>query len=378
MPALTRDFDVIVTGSGPGGAYLSFLLASSGIKTLLIEKKSFPRYKTCGGGLTGRAKKILPFEIKEVVEDETRVAMIGLNGKYLCRIKTQEPMIYMVMRDKFDLLLSSLAQKNGASILFETAFHTFIESKGRIAVSTSKGDFRSNVLVGADGVHSRVRKALDLHPLDATPALEAEVFDKDHEKKYHSTVHFDFGKVPEGYAWIFPKKDHLSIGVFSTRKKCSALKKHLHDYLLEKGLKNAKIASLKGHLIPIGPQRENIFARKNVILLGDAAGLADPVTGEGIYHALKQAEMASGCIKKYLSGDIETLDSYNTLIRNEFVRELKYARHLSYLLYRIPWLSHWALKRKGEKIMGYYLDVITGKRTYGELFLKALNPLNLL
>jgi flavin-dependent dehydrogenase len=224
-----------------------------------------------------------------------------------------------------------------------------------------------------------VRKGLGLPPLNASPALEAEVFlDKVHEKKYQGTVHFDFGEVPEGYAWIFPKRDHLSIGVFSTRKKCSTLLKHLHDYLKQKGLKDARIASLKGHLIPIGPQLSNIVAKKNVILLGDAAGLADPITGEGIYHALKQVDMASGCIKKYLSGEFDTLDYYNTLIKKEFVTELKYASYIAHLLYRMPRLSHWALKRKGEKIMGYYLDVITGEKTYGELFLKTMNPFNLL
>jgi geranylgeranyl reductase family protein len=378
-----KRYDAAIVGCGPGGAFLAYLLASMGHDVLVLEKRRFPRDKTCGGGLTRRALNLLPFDLGDIVEDRIYRARIGIGtGPFAEEVTTAHPMIGMVMRERFDGFLASKATGAGAVVVEATAFEGASGGFGDVRIETSRGSFASRVLVGADGVHSRAAKALGLlRHRAAVPAVEAEIYHRDPAflERYLGTVHFDFGCLPKGYGWVFPKRDHLSVGVLSTAGKARGLKGHFEAYLARKGLDSgAEIRSFRGHLIPLGPQRETVFAVQEGLLVGDAAGLADPITGEGIYHALRQAQIASGVIARSLTGGGGEMLAYNGLLKEEFVADMRYARRLARFLYDFPRLSHPLVRANSRRVAGYHIDIINGTRTYRELFFKALKPENLL
>jgi geranylgeranyl reductase family protein len=376
-----KSFDCIISGAGPAGAYLGYLVSALGFKCLILEKKSVPRYKTCGGGLTRRTIDLLPFNLDGVIEDMAFKARLGFGRGLTGEAVSEQPMIGLVMRSRFDAYLVSKAEEAGAAVLTDTALeNASLSPGGSIDVKTSKGAFKTLILAGADGVNSRVARVMGLWKNRVgCPAIEAEVYPDDPGliDTWRGCVDFDFGAAPKGYGWVFPKADHLSVGVFSTGRKVTDLKGSLLKYLAGKGLNETEIKGFRGHMIPLGPH-DGPFANKNSLLVGDAAGLADPITGEGIYHALRQAEIAAGCIARSLTDSKMDLATYNSLIKKEFLQELGYAKRLARLFYDLPRLSHLLVRAKKDRVIGYHLDIITGRRTYRELFFKALNPMNLL
>ena len=237
---------------------------------------------------------------------------------------------------------------------------------------TTKTIYETRVLVGADGVNSRVARIFGhrVHSRKMT-ALEGEVYfsNPDILKRLRGSVHFDFGVLPSGYGWIFPKGDHLSAGVLTHEKKIKDMQGSFLSYLKRKNFRSEfKIKHLRGHLIPYGTGKKNTPAGSCSLLVGDAAGLSDPVTGEGIYYALRQAEIAAQVISSFFKKKYPSLERYNRKMREEFSRDMVCANRLSAFLYRFPHLSRWILKRKGNDLLKRYLTVISGTSTYCQLY----------
>ena len=367
-----KSHDVIIVGAGPAGALLGYLLAQQQFQVLLIEKKKFPRYKPCGGGLTRRALALLPFDISQIVEDVTTRASLFLSNRILLETTYPDPIITMVMRDKFDAFLMDRALQAGVAFMDETEFRDADRTDGIVRVITTNVTFETRVLVGADGVNSRVARILG-HRVASRKmtALEGEVYfsDPDILKKFKGSVHFDFGVIPAGYGWIFPKGDHLSTGVLTLRKKIKDMQGYYTSYLERKGFRSGyKIKSLRGHLIPYGTGRKNNLAGPCSLLVGDAAGLSDPITGEGIYYALREAQIAAQVISGFFKKDYPSLERYNHKMRAEFTRDMVCAGRMSAFLYRFPRLSHGILKNRGSDLLKRYLKVVSGNSTYSQLY----------
>ncbi len=380
-------YDVIIVGCGPGGAHLGYLLSSKGLKILIIEKKSLPRYKACGGGLTKKAVDILPFDISEVVEDYSHTAIICIENKPVFMETFDKPIITMVMRDKFDHFLAKKAIEAGAVVHENTTFKTLSGSSGNLTVETIRSNgsvkrYKTQLIVGADGVHSKVAKSLGfLRKPNLIIAIEGEVLYKDPNavEKFKNSVCFDFGVIPKGYGWVFPKSSHLSIGVGTYSQKIKSLKHYLTAYVKSKDEKNsASITTVKGHLIPCMPCKNSVFADDRGLLVGDAAGFTDPVTGEGIYFALKGALIASEVILNAVESGHKHMELYNKLLNKEFLKELTYAKRLGYLLYNHPRLVYKILHSHGSKLGRNYIEIISGKSTYKEVYKKMFNIFKLL
>lgn len=370
-----KSFDVIIVGAGPAGSLLGYYLALQKTSVLIIDKKKMPRYKSCGGGLTKRALDILPFDVSEVIESYPHTVKISLQNHIIFQHTSSFPLISMVMRDRFDYFLIKKAISKGVTVMAETKFKSVVGKAGNLSVETSRGAFKTKILVGADGVHSKAASALELNINKRQMiGLESEICFEDVKivNAFMKSACFDFGVIPQGYGWIFPKKNHLSIGVVSFSPKIIEMKEYLNRYLETKNLKkHVMIKFLQGWLIPLGPPKNAMVSNNKGLLVGDAAGLTDPITGEGIFYALKEADIASRVILDTLFGK-GSLNVYNEAL--EALRnDLTYALKLQRLLYKIPQISYKLMKAYGKRLGKNYVDIITGKTTYYLLYKKIFS-----
>ncbi|QMU64775.1 MAG: geranylgeranyl reductase family protein [Flavobacteriaceae bacterium] len=274
-----KYFDVAIIGSGPSGASTAFHLAKNGVSTVIIEKETLPRYKTCGGGFVYRGRKALPFDISSVVEREFYKVDIYLGKKLHFKTEREQPIITMIMRDAFDKLMTEKATALGVVLLEDNKLKAITHQNDKITITTSKQTITSKFVIAADGALSPTAKLAgwktDTRFL--IPALEYEVQVSDENfDLFSKEVRFDMDAIPYGYAWSFPKKNHLSVGIASARRAKINLKKYYQEYLASIGLTAILSESQHGFQIPV-TSRTDGFVKNNVFLTGDAAGFADPV-----------------------------------------------------------------------------------------------------
>lgn len=378
-------YDVIIVGAGPAGSLMGYELVKQGLKVLLIEKESLPRYKACGGGLTRRALKALPFDIDPVVEDYAYTAEMLYRNRPLYVKTHAEPIVAMVMRDAFDHYLIDQAMAQGLVVHENTRFQSVSGSVGDLLIETSKGRYTSKVIAGADGVYSAVGRALGLSVRHGVmTAIEGEVVPTRREmtNRYKGRVVIDFGVIPGGYGWVFPKRDHLSVGVGTNVRGVKGWREYFESYLKLKGIDPASYAhQVRGRLIPINPNRRNRLANASGLVAGDAAGFTDPLTGEGLFYAIRQAALAAEAIRDYCTSGTY-IGRYTDSIRAEFGTDLKWARRMAHVLYRYPSISRRLLFRCGEALAQNQTAVILSQQTYRDVFRKIarlmLSPARLL
>lgn len=374
------DYDVIVVGSGPAGGMCSYELSQKGLSVLIIEKEKLPRYKVCAGGLTKKAVDIIPEDFQGIIENHTYNVRTTHNCKWEFSKTTPFPIVAMVMRDKFDYFLVQKSLEKGARLLDGTKVNSVEELSDYVVVKTEGGNFKSRVIVGADGVTSHVARRLGLRKhRKLGVAIEGELHpDKEVDvSRYGRSLHLDFHVIPKGYGWIFPKKAHLSVGVFTTLPRIKNLKKYFFEYTRKKGLAGSyNCQSLVGHQIPIGGGVGNeIFNTKRGLVVGDAAGLADPITGEGIYFALRSGKIAADVVSKSLTSDILELNEYSKLINDEIVSDFKYGIYFAAFLYNLGFIAY-NLTRKVELVSEGFIKVVIGEYSYRSILTKIPEKLH--
>jgi geranylgeranyl reductase family protein len=377
-----NKFDVAVIGSGPAGSAAAASLSSAGLKILLIDQSVFPRYKTCGGGIINRLLKILPEGISNIFEKQfTNVEIFDHGAGFHYQIKRNYPLVSMTMREDFDFALRENTRTAGTTVIDNCELTGIVLNNRSVQVNTSKGDYSAEYLIAADGAQGLTSKkaGININKVNM-PAVEYEV--RVHEKdyiKYSSSVRFDFGILPGGYAWVFPKKNHLSIGLghFRLNNNHSNLNKSLNDYLKKLNLTDIKSSEKHGFTIPISYTR-NILAKGRVLLTGDAAALADPLIAEGITHAFMSGRFAAeAIIESNMNGSLVS-EIYNKKIEQNIWPEIKGALILNKAFYGHPRLRVFLVKTYGIKFSDLMADVISGKKKYSELMKNPVNYLKLI
>jgi geranylgeranyl reductase family protein len=355
---------------------LAWELARAGQSVLLLEKKKLPRYKTCGGGLTRRAAALLPFDIGNIVEDRAHTVRLRVHHRTVFA-RTGPPAVHLVMRDTFDHYLARKAVAAGAELRDQTRFLSLSGPPGDLSIETSAGPVRARMVAGADGAHSRVARALDL-PLSyhVMPALEAELtLPPKTLARFKGSLFFDFGVIPGGYAWIFPKKDHLSAGILARRRPARQLQPFFNAYLQANGLDQARVARpVRLHPIPCRPDGRNRYAGERGLVVGDATGLVDAVTGEGLFYALQSARLAARAIRRHLDNPKGMIARYNGWIKANIEAEVLRSDRLARILYGFPALSDRILARHGDKIGAKHIAVYLGEISYHQLYRYILSP----
>jgi geranylgeranyl reductase family protein len=367
------DFDVIVVGAGPGGATASRACAQGGLRTLLIEKERFPRYKACGGCLSVKTVHLLGFDLTTIVENTVSGAKFTYGSKDPLLIPSTDPIGYMVMRDRFDHFLVVKAIEAGVEFLEGKRVIEVKEMEGKVEVALEGGEMCSCVyLVGADGAGSLIASSL-------SPATKPQVVDGvglESEVPFDQALNFcrdelhlvrlDFGRIPYGYGWVFPKKEHLSIGVGGrfVGKEQRKLHRHFTDFIRGLGfLGEGKVDRLVGHRIPSFYSEGQAVACGNIVLVGDAAHLIDPLTGEGIYYAVRSGMLAARAILRSHERGERAAPLYQNAIRGEILENLKWSLHVARIIYRFPKLAYRTLKQYPE-LGDLCIHMLGGKTTY--------------
>jgi geranylgeranyl reductase family protein len=366
-----QNYDVILVGAGPAGATLAYELAKKGIGVLLLEKEKLPRYKCCAGGLTNKTVKLLDFDISDVVQDVVYKVSFTFNLGTPYLGQHSQPLIYTVMRDAFDYFLVQKAQKLGAALMDGQKVTQIEESGDGVEIATADNIFRSRLVVGADGAYSVVARELGMRrDREYVAAIESEIAVPEEElAKWKSRVQAELGCIPGGYAWVFPKHNHLSIGVGCLTSKARHLKHYHHQFLSSLNIGNYTITRSSGHLIPTCTKGRLVWQDK-ALLLGDAAGLADPLTGEGIYNAILSAQLAAPVIENSLAHGKVKLEDYQEAVDEKITPELRTARVLSKFFIRFPHLAFEMLKRR-EGTWRTGCGLMTGELQYTDIKRKA-------
>jgi geranylgeranyl reductase family protein len=374
-----RTFDVIIIGAGPAGAVCARMLARQGMRVLLLDKARFPRSKPCGGGFSQKAKDLFDFDLSPVIETSITQVEISLRSKNPAVVNRPEGAGYMVTRDKFDTLLVRKAAEAGAELHEQEAFLELHPEKNGWIVRTDRDRYYGDFLVGADGAVSRTARCLGLmQAFDRyAPALTAEVeISPEQLEPVKNRACFDFHVVKKGYAWIFPKSDHLSVGVYSTSQRQKGMNAILLQYIDSQALLRGKrIRYWKGGLIPRGGTRRALV-NNSALLAGDAAAMPDPFFGEGIYYAARSGMMAAEAIVKAAADKTSCLEGYQTAVNLEIIRDLWWARVFNFGFYRFPFIFYPAI-RNSSHLQQLILDVNNGRITWEEGVLELVRSLPL-
>jgi len=334
------DTDVVVLGAGPAGATAARALAERGVKTLLVERSRLPRYKSCAGGIPVRTAAMLPFDLEPVIEDRITGLNVSYQGTSRFTRRSNEPFALMVMRDRFDCLLTEHAFREGANVVDNSPVRDIHRIDGGFELTAGGRRVLSRFVVGADGANGVVARATGLGTgLAESAALEAEVCATDTDlERWRGLVNVDFGYRPWGYGWVFPKEKRLSVGLVLPRDRGGDLRSHLRTYLDSLGLGGAEVDRLVGHKLLLRRGNEPIAGHR-VLVVGDAAGLADEFTEEGIYYAVKSGLIAADVIGQALERGFAWLGAYEHQVDRHIMPELRAARIIAYMFYAMMRLS---------------------------------------
>ncbi len=374
-------YDVIVAGAGPAGTTAARLLAERGARVLLLDKQRFPRDKPCGGGVTLRAAALQEIDLSPVVERTVHGVRFTLRlGEPFDR-RFEQPLTYMTQRCRLDAHLAERAAEAGAEFHDGVALREidagFAEASAfNRTVRTASDSYTARVLIGADGANGLVGRTMGLRTeYEEAVALEGNVpYTQDIPEDWRDVVGLDLGGMAGGYGWVFPKGDHLNVGVGAWKYAGFTLRPKLFELARRYGFAESSVENLRGHHLPVRLPGSPI-ARGGVAVVGDAAGLVDPLSGEGIHMAFASGRLAADEALRVLSGEAADMSGYEAAVDRELQTELTVSRRLQEIFTLAP-PPYLAMMRRSDLFWRFFCHLIRGELTYLD-FVRMIGPLRL-
>jgi len=338
-------YDVVVVGAGPAGSTTAKFLAEKGIKTLVIDKSKFPRNKPCGGGLSIKVLDRYKYLKNKCSIESYSYGSFGYSPslKYIANVQKKDPIIAMVLRKKFDNELVQLAVDSGADFKDGKTVKNIKISKDKIdVILDDKKEISTEIVVGADGIHSTVAKKAGLPTIGKNYGISfyneyevgEDVINSLFSEKKWLFTYLGFQNM-HGYGWVFPKKQHINVGIGqfipdpyipkTDRKLIDVYKDYIKTLKKNKLLpENLRTGKSNGGVLPVSTIKKTYTNR--VLLVGDACGFVNPYSGEGIYYGMISGEIAAGVISDSIeAGDCSEhfLSKYQMKWKEDFGKELK-------------------------------------------------------
>jgi geranylgeranyl reductase family protein len=297
---VTERWDAIVVGAGPAGCAAAYDLAAAGRAVLLLDKADFPRHKACAGGLTRKSLRALRYSVVPVIRTTVSAIVVEKRRGEAATLSSRSSVCAMTVREELDTFCLEQTRSAGAQFARVGAVIEIDAGPDEVVIRTAEGSFRGRFLIGADGVHSRIRQLV----CGDRPAwfrrgfaLEAEV---QPAKGNAADLIFDLAPVRRGYGWVFPKCDHLNVGLYTESAGEKLDRNALMAYVGAR-FGDAAVGNVTGQYLGFGAETAPPAGRR-IFLVGDAGGFADALTGEGIYGAIASGQAAAAAIVEDLRG----------------------------------------------------------------------------
>nr|AEE65502.1 geranylgeranyl reductase [uncultured bacterium BAC AB649/1850] len=333
------DGDVVVVGAGPGGLAAAHAAASAGARTIVLERAEHPRYKTCGGGLIGTSLGIAADRIRVPARDTISALTFTDRGRRaFTRHSPGRPLLTMVRRDEFDHAWYEAALSAGAEIRQNSQVRGVTQDDTGAAVTLADGSIvRASVVIGADGSAGVTSRQVGVTFEQQDLGLEVELAATPADREaWRGRVQLDWGRVPGSYGWVFPKGDELTVGVIMRKGLGAETKDYLAEFRARLGLADRVVVRDSGHLTRCRTADSPLRSGR-ILVVGDAAGLLEPWTREGISYALRSGAWAGA------AAAAKGLDTYETQVRDELVPEMLAGRRLLRVFAGHPHLIHAAM-----------------------------------
>ena len=370
-PTLEKMLDCIIVGSGPAGGSAAYHLAKLGRSVLVLDRETLPRYKVCSGGVSPAVGAWFDFDFSPVISKTVKQIRYTwkVGDPVDATLNTTEPM-WMVNRSEFDYHIIQQAQALGAQVQTGTTV-TGIEFKGDFwTVNTDRGTFQAKYLIAADGAKGPMAKWLGFADRSVRMGMVMEIPAQD----IAASAQFDFGIIKNGFIWSLPKANGYSIGTGTFRGKDNEdLKAALLQYAKLKGL-NTTHATFHSHPMCLWTEDQQLHTR-NALLAGEAAGLSDPFTAEGIRPALFSGMKAAVAIDSAVSGNSAALANYTQVIQAEWGQDMVWAQKLANIFYRVPGIGY-KVGVKRQSATDRLCKIMCGELKYADVATRALKKLS--
>lgn len=368
---------VAVLGGGPAGAFAAASLAAAGLETTILDEK-LAWEKPCGGGITYKAYDKYPFlRDNDTPKNLVTQTYIAAPKAGIAEMRLRQPLI---IYSRFDLnnMLLKRAQDAGARVEKARVLE-MKRQEGRWRLRTRHGDLDADYCIVATGARNPLRDVgTQLRPADAMLALGYYV--------PAQQAHIDIQFLPqlEGYIWVFPRCGHLSVGICGKGETAQQLRARLETYMREKEIDYAQ-AKFYSHLLPsleTPAWKSNRLAGQGWMAVGDAGGLVDPITGEGLYYAMRSGDLAASTIiaDRHPVHDLDM--AYRRAAEADFCEDLAFgsliARRVflgSFLFQTVP-ARMVEFMRRSPRFYDLMQDLFAGTQPYLTLRNRLLSNLN--